>query len=82
MSSGRHFTQRCAVEKTVLEHSTEHIGTKTDTAKRPRTDHDTGCKLAEYRGQLQHRGNRATELGGEDDDADLQNEKHHLFGAG
>ena len=78
---GVQLAQRRAVEEAVLEEAPERIGQDRDAAERPRADDDAGRELAEDRRQLQERRERAAHLRGEDDDADLQHEEHHVLGA-
>ncbi len=67
--------ERAAVEKTVLEDSVAEA----DAAKRPRANHDAGRQFTENGGQLEQRSHHASQLCGENDDADLQHQKHHFL---
>ena len=67
--------ERAAVEKTVLEDSVAEA----DAAKRPRANHDAGRQFTENGRQLEQRSHHASQLCGENDDADLQHQKHHFL---
>ena len=50
-----------------------------DAAKRPRANHDAGRQFTENGRQLEQRSHHASQLCGENDDADLQHQKHHFL---
>ena len=52
---------------------------ETDSSKCPRTDYDTCRQLSENRRHLEHTCNRATETRRENNNADLEDKKHHFL---
>ena len=67
--------------RTVEKPAREKPAAEADAAQRPGADHDAGAEFAEDRRELQRRRDRPAHARGEDDDADLQHEEHHLLHA-